>query len=604
MASYASEVLADNPLGYWRLGEASGTTAADDSGNGNDGTYGGSPTLGATGLLPRADDSDTAVDFDGVDDAVDTGLTVATGSDERTFEAWIQLNDGDDYYPFVHQGLNNAGERFTLRLNRAVSADGTPNTLRVDVSGGYIVGSTVITDGDPHHVVAVLPAGGSDVEDVLLYVDGQLETITDSGSQSLNTQAGDGVQIGYENGLARYADGVIDEVAVYDAALSASRISAHYTAGVTADNVAPNAPTCTVDSFTATGAELSSSAFSDPDDGDTHAASRWQVDVEGGDFSSPAYDSGFISDLEAHTVPEDSLDPATSYIARVAHQDAAGESTWSAATSAFTTDAWGSCGVAPAETWDPCAAPASEGGGGGDVYAMDFSSYDGDDWRNVFDPTVDPTGLNASAIAVAGAIGGYVLRDGVASRNATSEYGEVWRAGPSAADIEVVMKFRSSAWTDQRRFGVVFRCGDQNTTEGVVLSLGNFAGAIDVDFYRRSTSGSITGYGMSDSAFGLAILATDTWYWLRAKLSGNDAYLSLWEDGDSEPESFQASASSPADPVTHAGYVGIWTTLETGTRDVDFFGIGVDGESAPTEVPESAPWEACAAAGASAWSDC
>ena len=31
--SYSQEVLADSPLAYWRLGEASGTTAADASGN-------------------------------------------------------------------------------------------------------------------------------------------------------------------------------------------------------------------------------------------------------------------------------------------------------------------------------------------------------------------------------------------------------------------------------------------------------------------------------------------------------------------------------------------------------------------------------------------
>lgn len=58
--TYETEVLADSPLVYWRLGEASGTAAADDSGNGNDGTYFGSPTLGEPGYV---DDADTAVGF-------------------------------------------------------------------------------------------------------------------------------------------------------------------------------------------------------------------------------------------------------------------------------------------------------------------------------------------------------------------------------------------------------------------------------------------------------------------------------------------------------------------------------------------------------------
>ncbi len=38
-ASYISEVLSDNPLGYYQLNETSGTTAIDSSGNGQDGTY-------------------------------------------------------------------------------------------------------------------------------------------------------------------------------------------------------------------------------------------------------------------------------------------------------------------------------------------------------------------------------------------------------------------------------------------------------------------------------------------------------------------------------------------------------------------------------------
>jgi hypothetical protein len=43
--TYESEVLADSPLVYWRLDESSGQTAADSSGNGNDGWYGDSTFL-------------------------------------------------------------------------------------------------------------------------------------------------------------------------------------------------------------------------------------------------------------------------------------------------------------------------------------------------------------------------------------------------------------------------------------------------------------------------------------------------------------------------------------------------------------------------------
>lgn len=57
---YAAVVWADAPVGYWRLGEANGTTAVDEMGNGN-GTYVNSPTLGDTGALDG--DANTAVTF-------------------------------------------------------------------------------------------------------------------------------------------------------------------------------------------------------------------------------------------------------------------------------------------------------------------------------------------------------------------------------------------------------------------------------------------------------------------------------------------------------------------------------------------------------------
>ena len=58
--AYVDEVRADNPTAYWRLGEASGTTAQEDD-NLYDGTYQNTPTLGVAGALVT--DADTAVTF-------------------------------------------------------------------------------------------------------------------------------------------------------------------------------------------------------------------------------------------------------------------------------------------------------------------------------------------------------------------------------------------------------------------------------------------------------------------------------------------------------------------------------------------------------------
>ena len=90
---YAQEVLADNPVAYWRLGEASGTTAVDETGS-HDGTYSG-VTLGATGLL--AGDTDTAVEFNNSTDYIEVADHADFEVSTFTFECWVKHDapDGD-----------------------------------------------------------------------------------------------------------------------------------------------------------------------------------------------------------------------------------------------------------------------------------------------------------------------------------------------------------------------------------------------------------------------------------------------------------------------------------------------------------------------------
>ena len=67
---------------------------------------------------------------------------------------------------------------------------------------------------------------------------------------------------------------------------------------------------------------LRSSAFSDPDSGDTHAASQWQITTSAGDYSSTVFDSGRdVSNLIQLSVPSGVLNASTTYYWRVRHQD-------------------------------------------------------------------------------------------------------------------------------------------------------------------------------------------------------------------------------------------------------------------------------------------
>ncbi len=86
---YNAAVIADSPVSYWRLGEASGTLAADERGA-NPGTYVNAPTLGAASLL-SADTANKAVGLDGTNDQVKvpSSASLSLGS-PITLETWIK----------------------------------------------------------------------------------------------------------------------------------------------------------------------------------------------------------------------------------------------------------------------------------------------------------------------------------------------------------------------------------------------------------------------------------------------------------------------------------------------------------------------------------
>ena len=76
-----------SPVGYWKLDESSGVTAADSSGNGNDGTLHGNPVWQTSGGW-----FDGALDFDGRGDYVRVDRPVGFDFAPNSFSisAWIE----------------------------------------------------------------------------------------------------------------------------------------------------------------------------------------------------------------------------------------------------------------------------------------------------------------------------------------------------------------------------------------------------------------------------------------------------------------------------------------------------------------------------------
>lgn len=209
-------------VGYWRLGESSagGTGGAIDETGVNHGTYSGTVVFGVTGI-PGAG-GNTAVelnsaDFDVVSVPDNASLDCA---DTVTVEAWVTRGATQGTVQGI---ISKATGAYLLRFN----ASNQLNFLRSQTAD-IVSSTTTITDQTTWHHVVGTKSGAT----VKLYIDG----VDVTGSVSNSTLADNALAliIGGDTGGGDPLDGVIDEVAVYNVALGASTVLAHYNAGLAA----------------------------------------------------------------------------------------------------------------------------------------------------------------------------------------------------------------------------------------------------------------------------------------------------------------------------------------------------------------------------------
>ncbi len=233
--TYREVVLADSPIAYYRLGDAGGT-AADISGNILDGTYVNGPST-TTSLITN-NEGDLARNFVTASthyvNVADTAL-LRPGDTSWTVEMWAQLPDATNLYALV-----------TKRQN--VFPRSSVNCLQAGDTGGTITGRQLnfqyqshqttnyrhaltsnIADGLVHHLVYV---ADKDADTLRIYVDTVDRVITQASNGTWpNITNTDPLRIGEGNGFGAMT-GVMDEVAIYNYALSAARVLAHYNAGI------------------------------------------------------------------------------------------------------------------------------------------------------------------------------------------------------------------------------------------------------------------------------------------------------------------------------------------------------------------------------------
>jgi len=213
--------------GVWHMTE---TDVIDSTPNSRDGMAAGAPTV-QTGNIGDA------VNFaEGNGDEVTiTGYKGITGTNARTMSAWIKTTDIDA--AIMSWGTDASGQKWIFRTQ---SGNGpVDGNLRVEVNGGYDVGTNVVADGQWHHVVAAFPEDGTpNPEDMLFYVDGEFDPSSAVNSNvAINTASGFDVRIGQDHSNRRF-NGLIDEARICPGVRSADWIRACYSNQVSGSSFA------------------------------------------------------------------------------------------------------------------------------------------------------------------------------------------------------------------------------------------------------------------------------------------------------------------------------------------------------------------------------
>lgn len=282
---YGKLVYSLSPSVYYRLGEASGSTAKDSGPEGRNGSYVGSVTKGVAGVL--AGTTDTAVSTTGSTGFVTSPRLTAPPS-TFSLSVWFKSTSTSGGR-MIGYSSSNTGSSSNYDRHLFLRNDGTVVFGVYNGAENRVTSTTAVNNGQWHQAVATL----SPTDGMKLYIDGAL-----AGSNP-NTTAenfvgywrvgGDNVWSGASTGNLT---GSLDEAAVFPTVLSAAQVASLYAArsAVPATNQPPTA------AFTSTVTDLSAQL-----DGSSSTDGDGQVKTWAWDFGDGTTGSG---QLVNHTYPQ------------------------------------------------------------------------------------------------------------------------------------------------------------------------------------------------------------------------------------------------------------------------------------------------------------
>ncbi len=200
-------------VGYWKLDEGSGSNAYDSSGYGNNGTFGSPAPTWASGKI------NNALSFDGAGANVNATLNSIT-LNQYTVSFWVyesQINSGSGMLT-----LRLAGTSFYVVWAGAFRV--VDNALQITTAGGYAGSSNT---NDYLNKWTLMTFTRDSTQTVNIYKNGIFQVSAPSSGGSATNPV---LNIGNILPNGRDLIGLIDDVHIYNRALSAAEISAIYNA--------------------------------------------------------------------------------------------------------------------------------------------------------------------------------------------------------------------------------------------------------------------------------------------------------------------------------------------------------------------------------------
>ena len=201
------------------------------SGNANDFSgYGNHGTVNGATLIPdRFGNSNSAYQFDGINDNIVSNFEGPSGNNSRTISFWAKTANGAIQVPidYGNPAINNA---FSVVFNSPCQGIG------VDMTLGVVTSAANTTDNTWRHYTVVYDASfGAEINDVKFYQDGVLLPNASCGAAnqnaSVNTASGVGFTIGSNSDqTVRWFNGGIDDIKVFGCAFNGTQVDSIYQA--------------------------------------------------------------------------------------------------------------------------------------------------------------------------------------------------------------------------------------------------------------------------------------------------------------------------------------------------------------------------------------